>query len=136
MRTWFVRGACGALGLAAIGVGLSVLLTDPYIRDPWDVVRWLVGAVLLHDGVLVPVTLGVGALLVPRDGPRRGPLRAGLLTAACLTVVALPAILTPRPSANPTVLPLDYVRDWLVAVGVVAGATGVMAAVRALRRRR
>ncbi|MBY8885926.1 hypothetical protein K7472_13825 [Streptomyces sp. PTM05] len=117
-----------------MGVGLSILLTDPYIRDPWDVVRWLVGAVLLHDGVLVPITLAVGALLVPRDGPWRGPLRAGLFTAACLTVVALPAILTPRPAANPTVLPLDYVRDWLVAVGVVAGVTGVVRVLLGRRR--
>ncbi len=124
MRT---RLAIGALGLAALGVGLSVLLTDPYVRDPLDVAWWLAGAVLLHDGVLVPVVLAAGAALRMR-GRVRGALRGGLVTAGCVTAVALPALLRPGPVANPSVLPLDYGRGLLITLAAVAAATALVAA--------
>src|SRR5947209_3825733 len=108
-----LRLAVGTLGLAVMGIGLAILLTDPYIRDPLAVGRWLVGAVLLHDGVLVPLVLAIGAGL--RVLPLRGPLRGGLIIAGALTAVALPMILAPGTPANPSVLPLDYLRNWLVA---------------------
>jgi hypothetical protein len=125
------RLAAGALGLAGMGIGVRILLTDPYIRHPLDVVWWLAGAVLLHDGVLVPLTLAVGALLRPR-----GALRAGLIAATCLTALAVPLLLAPRPRANPTVLPLDYPRDWLIALGGVAVLTAAGWAWTAASRRR
>ena len=129
------RLVIGALGLAAMGIGLSILLTDPYVRDPLDVVWWLAGAVLLHDGVLVPVVVAVGAALrVPRWV--RGPLRGALIAAGCLTAVALPALLRPGPVANPSVLPLDYGRGLLIALAAVAAATAVAAARSGVRSRR
>ncbi|MCQ4046189.1 hypothetical protein NON19_30135 [Streptomyces rubrisoli] len=129
------RLVIGALGLAAMGIGLSILLTDPYVRDPLDVVWWLAGAVLLHDGVLVPVVLVAGAALrVPRW--MRGPLRGGLIAAGCVAAVALPAVLRPGPVANPSVLPLDYGRGLLIATGAVAAATAVAAVRSGVRSRR
>ncbi|GAA1921475.1 hypothetical protein [Streptantibioticus ferralitis] len=130
-----IRLAVGAFGLTAMGIGLTILLTDPYVRDPIDVAQWLAGAVLLHDGALVPLVLAIGAAL---RGPRwlRGPLRGGLIAAGCLTAVALPALVGPgTPAGNPTVLPLDYGRNWLIALGAVAAATAVVAAVSAVRAR-
>jgi hypothetical protein len=120
----------GALGLASMGIGTSILLTDPYIRRPVTVVWWLAGAVALHDGLLVPLVLGIGALLRPR-----GALRAGLVTAACVTLVALPVLVAP-PAANPTVRPLDYPRGLLVALAAVAVATAVAWGWTAARHRR
>ncbi len=120
----------GAVGVAGMGVGLSILLTDRFIHRPLDVVWWLAGAVVLHDGVLVPVVLALGALLRPR-----GVLRAGLITGGCVTVAALPVLFAPR-TANPTVLPLDYPRGWLLVLAAVAALTLLALAWTASRSRR
>jgi hypothetical protein len=124
-----VRWAAGAVGLTAIGTGVWILLTDPFIHRPLYVVWWLAGAVALHDGVLVPVTLAVGALLRPRGAPR-----AGLVAAACVTAIALPVLLAPH-SPNPTVHPLDYPRDLLIALGGIAVVTALASAWRGPRSR-
>ncbi|MCQ4079808.1 hypothetical protein NGB36_04180 [Streptomyces sp. RB6PN25] len=123
------RVVAGALGLAGIGTGLAVLLTDPHVRDPLDVAVWLVAALLLHDAVLVPLVLLVGAAL-----RARGPLRGGLIVGGCLTAVALPAVLRPGP-VPVSLLPLDYVRNWLFALGAVAVVTALAAGWALLRSR-
>lgn len=130
-RLW--RWALGAAGVAAMSLGAALLLTDHRIGSPAGVPAWLAAGVLLHDGVLVPLVLAVGAFLPLRV---RGPLRAGLLTAGCLTLVALPVMLRQGQGANPSVLPLDYVRNWGLAMGVVAVATGGRVLLGFLRRRR
>ncbi|MFI1171360.1 hypothetical protein [Streptomyces melanogenes] len=129
------RYVVGALGVALMGLGISLV----WAQSPWDVAVWLVGAIVLHDGLIAPLVLLVGlGVALTRPGVR-GPLRAALLTAGCLTAIALPDILRPGPRNNATVLPLDYVRNWLVLLGVVGfGAVVVLAVrrVRAGRRRR
>ncbi|WP_329402464.1 hypothetical protein [Streptomyces melanogenes] len=126
------RYVMGALGLALMGLGVSLV----WAQSPWDVAVWLVGSIVLHDGLIAPLVLlvGVGVALT-RPGVR-GPVRAALVTAGCLTAIALPDILRPGPHNNATVLPLDYVRNWLVLLGVVGVGAGVVVAVRHVRGRR
>ncbi|GAA0331730.1 hypothetical protein ACKI1I_36200 [Streptomyces turgidiscabies] len=126
MRT--LRVVAGAAGLALMGVGVS-LLTD--VRDLPGVLVWLGGAVVLHDMVIAPVVLLIGLALV--RGGVRGPVRGALLVAGALTAVALPVLLRPGRTANPSVLPLDYPRNWLVALVVVASVTAVWLTVRKVR---
>ncbi|PKV88835.1 hypothetical protein [Streptomyces sp. TLI_146] len=123
------RYAVGALGLALMGLGVSLV----WAQSPWDVAVWLVGSIVLHDGLVAPLVLlvGVGVALT-RPGVR-GPVRAALVTAGCLTAIALPVILRPGPYKNATVLPLDYVRNWLVSLGVVGVAAGLTVAVKRVR---
>jgi hypothetical protein len=128
------RWVIGALGVVAMGIGLTIMLTDPYIRDPLDVGLWLAGAVVLHDGVLVPVVLAIGVAL--RRLPVRGVLRGGLIVAGALTAVALPELLDPEAPANPSVRPLDYMRNWVIALAVVAAVTALAMGVQAVRARR
>ncbi|MBD0741598.1 hypothetical protein [Streptomyces sp. CBMA152] len=116
------RYAVGALGVGLMGLGAFLA----WSQRPWDVVVWLVGAVVLHDGLIAPLVLLVGLGVAATRPGVRGPLRAALLTAGCLTVIALPDILRPGPVVNVTVLPLDYVRNWLVLLGVVVLATVVV----------
>jgi hypothetical protein len=125
-----LRFAAGAAGVAAMALG-AVFLTAPQVGKPLDVLWWLGGAVLLHDGVLVPVTLAVGAFLPPR---LRRSARGALVTAACLTAVALPVLLRPGPRANASVLPLDYGRNLLIALGAVTALTVAWHALRRLLR--
>ncbi|WP_431999535.1 hypothetical protein [Streptomyces sioyaensis] len=110
-----LRVVAGAAGVALMGVGVS-LVTD--VRDPLDVLVWLGGAVLLHDAVIAPFVLLAGWVLVRGGG--RGPVRGALLVAGALTTVALPVLLRPGKTANASVLPLDYPRNWLIAVVTVA----------------
>ncbi|HET6352958.1 hypothetical protein OG905_07070 [Streptomyces sp. NBC_00322] len=125
-----MRIVTGALGLALMTVGAVLLLTGGQLKD---VALWLAGAIVLHDGIVAPLVLGVGLLLAAV--PARGTVRGALIVAGCLTVVALPVLLRPGTPKNPTVLPLDYVRNWLLALAAVAVLTGVLLAARWIRRR-
>ena len=125
-----MRIVTGALGLALMTVGAVLLLTGGQLKD---VALWLAGAIVLNDGIVAPLVLGVGLLLAAV--PARGTVRGALIVAGCLTVVALPVLLRPGTPKNPTVLPLDYVRNWLLALAAVAVLTGVLLAARWIRRR-
>ena len=125
------RLLAGAAGAALMGVGVSLLLD---VRDLTDVVVWLGGAVVLHDALIAPAVLLAGPVLV--RGALRGPVRAALIVAGSLTVVALPVLLRPGPRANSSVLPLDYPRNWLVALAAVAAVTALSTAARRRARRR
>ncbi|MEU6079995.1 hypothetical protein [Streptomyces sp. NPDC047108] len=158
-----LRGLLCAAGLGLMGVGAWLLFVEGRIRNPEDVVVWLGGAVALHDAVIAPVVLGVGWLLVRatrRRGPEtlptgaqgavttgesvgrrrldvfRGPLRGALVVGGSLTVVALPPLLRPGRTSNPTALPLDYPRNWLVLLGATAVCAAAPAALRLFRARR
>ncbi|MFD9632267.1 hypothetical protein [Streptomyces violascens] len=110
-----MRTVAGAAGLALMAFG-ALLLWDQTTH--WDVLIWLAGAVVLHDGVIAPLVLGVGFLV---GGLKyRGLVRGALLAAGCLTLVALPVLLRPLPTANSSVLPLDYVRGLLISLTAVA----------------
>lgn len=128
MRT--LRLTVGAAGVAGMALG-AVLLASPDVGKPLSVLWWLGGAVLLHDGVLVPAVLAVGALLPSR---LRRAARGALVTAACLTAVALPVLLRPGRPANSSVLPLDYGRNLLIALAAVAAVAAAWHSRHAARR--
>ncbi|WP_133804906.1 hypothetical protein [Kribbella caucasensis] len=105
---------------------LHSLSTDALVRLP----LWLGGAVLADDFLLVPLTIGAGWLLTrwsigPDHHRTVTTIRTTLLYAGITTLVAIPLLLRQGKGINPTVLPRDYFRDWLlleatiVAVGVL-----------------
>ncbi|WP_063991981.1 MULTISPECIES: hypothetical protein [unclassified Streptomyces] len=127
MRT--VRYGVGAAGIALMTFGGALLWDGP---RPWSTALWLAGGVLVHDGLLAPLVLAVGAVAGILAGrPPRGVPRAALIVAGSLTAVALPALLRPDGVANATVLPLDYSRNWLLAMAAVAVTTTGYAGARA-----
>lgn len=118
------RVAIGLGGLLAIGYG-AVLLLGRGLSDTLAAGVWLAGGVVVHDGVLVPVTLGLGLLLgrvVPVSW--RAPAAAAGIVLGSVTVAAVPVL--GRFGArvdNDTLLDRDYLAGWLVLAGlVVAGA--------------
>ncbi|MCF3101757.1 hypothetical protein IPZ58_09190 [Streptomyces roseoverticillatus] len=129
-----MRTVVGACGVALMGVGLWAAWRGDDPQDPWQVVRWLVGTVLVHDGIVAPLTLLAG-LVVVRLRARRA-VRGGLLVAASLTAVAYPVLFRPGVPQNPSVLPLDYVRNWLFVLALTAAATAVTVLAGAWARRR
>lgn len=122
-----LRGALAlsGLGMCAFGILQFIDRTSPGPRDAIDVLVWLGSAIALHDGILVPVVLAVGWLVV--KSPFSAALRGGLLTASCLTLIALPMMLRAGKTANSTVLPMNYVVNWVIVLAVTVVATGGVA---------
>jgi hypothetical protein len=159
MPTRIFRGTLGAVGVVIAAAGVRLLVVDTAPGTVFPVATWLMGAVALHDLLLAPLVLLAGfALRRPLSGAGAGagadgasgstgtgsaargavagPLRAGLLVAGCLTLVALPVLLRPGTPRNATALPLDYPRNWALLTAGVLVATLLMAAGTALLRRR
>lgn len=130
-RMFWLRSALAAPGLFLLAVGARRLAQLP---DPYPVLEWLAGAVLLHDAAIAPVVLLTG-LLVTRL-PARKALRTALLTGGSLLLITLPALLRPHPTANPSVLPLPYGRNLLVLLAATALAALAATATATLRARR
>ncbi|MGW1075872.1 hypothetical protein [Streptomyces sp. NPDC002537] len=129
-----MRVVLGGCGLALMGVGAWILLFGVDAQDPWEVAKWLIGMLLVHDAVVVPLTLAVG--LVVARVPGRRALRGTLLVAAALTAVAIPPLLRPGPTQNSSVLPLDYVRNWALCLAATAVAGALAATWSRWRRKR
>jgi hypothetical protein len=126
-------------GVAAAAYGVVLLLRNG-LADLVSTAVWLASGVVLHDFVLVPVTLAVcwlGLRLVPTG--RRAPVAAGLLVLGSLTIVAMPVLgRFGARSDNATLLDRNYTVGWLVvaALTVVAVVVGVLLSDRRARGRR
>ncbi|MEU8175194.1 hypothetical protein AB0C14_20130 [Microbispora hainanensis] len=124
-----------AIGGGLIITGLAGLLVDARHSDPLGWALWFGGLVVAHDGVLVPLVLLVGVAVARLRTPPW--VRAGLIVAAVLCLVALPMVSgLGRRADNPSLLPLDYGRNLLVVLGLVALVTAIAAIATRLRRRR
>jgi len=121
--------ALGTLTMAYAVTGASL---DPDVK--FGVLLFLAGVLVVHDGFLLPVLIGAGALL-GRLLPARlhGPVRAALVVSVSVTVVALPLVLGHgRVADNPSVLPLHYGRGLLLVLAVIWLVTAAVV----MRRRR
>jgi hypothetical protein len=129
-----MRWCLGALGLAALGYGGYGLVVHDR-PDLFGVLRFLVTVLVAHDFVVLPVTLGVGAL-VARFAPAwaRRPVVAALVVSAAVTVLALPLVLGKgRIADNPSAFPQRYGLHLLLILAVVWAAASVWSVVN-LRR--
>lgn len=126
-----VRLLLGGVGLLLIAIGGRLLADLP---DPLDVLVWMGGALVLHDGIIAPLVLAAG--LAVAAVPARGPVRGALLTAGVLVLVTLPLLLRPGAPPNPSALPLPYGRNLLLVLAAVAVAAGVTAVAGRWRRAR
>ncbi|MCY0918764.1 hypothetical protein OS965_11335 [Streptomyces sp. H27-G5] len=126
------RYALGALGLALMAWGGLLLVRQP---EPWRIALWLAGAVVVHDGFVAPLVCAIAALTAAAGLRLRGVPRAALIVAGSLTAIALPPLLRPGGAANATVLPLDYLRNWLLTMAAIAVLTLLYTGTRAALRR-
>ncbi|MFC8012691.1 hypothetical protein [Streptomyces cinereoruber] len=122
----YVLGGCGFVLMVFGGV---LVLEQP---EPWRVGVWLAGGVVVHDGLIAPLVFAIAAAAGLH---LRGAPRAALIVAGSLTAIALPPLLRPEGVANATVLPLDYARNWLLAMSTVGLITVAYVGVRACLRR-
>lgn len=92
------RMARFALGISGVGLGLVgvyAFITSVPARQWFGVGIWLAGGVAAHDGLLAPLSVLLGWLIL-RHSPRRWRplLRVGLLALATVVVIALPLAMT------------------------------------------
>jgi hypothetical protein len=126
-----LRGALIALGAVIMTYAVLGALGDADVGP--GVLIFLAGVLVAHDGVLVPLTIAVGALtgrFVPRR--LRPVVRGALIACVAVTVVGLPLVLSNgRAADNPSLLPRDYGRAllelyaliWATALAALAATT-------------
>ncbi len=131
-RAFWLTNLAG-MGIAAFG--LAGLLRHADETMPWNWLTYLVGSLLIHDGLWAPA-VGMASLLAVRTVPRRvrPALQGTLLVSVAVLLVATP-VLTGRGRIpnNPSILPGDYGPDTLKVLAVV-WAGGLLVALLALRR--
>jgi hypothetical protein len=131
MRT---RMAIGAFGVLVAMYGGWLVLSRGH--DLLNLVVWLAGGVVLHDGVLALVVLAVGTVgvrMLPRSS--RAPAVVGFVVLGSVTLLAVPVLgRFGARSDNPTLLDRDYTVGWLVLAGLVL--VGVVTASLVGSRRR
>jgi hypothetical protein len=129
------RVALVVLGVAALGFGAQQLLTGGNSTRLTSSVPWLVSVLVLHDAVFAPLSVVAGWSLVRllrRRLARAVPVVAiGAYLAVVLAVLALPALLSPGVSDNPTSVPRDYGHALWVLLAVDAVATVLLSALAA-----
>ena len=127
MRT---RLALGAVGMAIGVVGLRALL-EQGLDNLRATVVWLVGGVVLHDGLLAVVTIvvvGLGTRLPDRLRPYAA---AAFVVLGSATLAAVPVLGRFGAHAdNPTLLDRDYVAGWLLLAGLVCVGAAAAALLR------
>jgi hypothetical protein len=131
-----VRLALITLGLLLIGYAGIGAATDPDVNVS-GVLAFLLGVLVAHDAVFLPVVLAVGAL-VGRYVPaaERPVVRAAALVSAAVTLVALPLVLgLGRDPGNPSALPLPYGRGLAVLLGLIWATALAAIVVRWIRKR-
>lgn len=121
-------------GLAAVGWGAAGLLRSSAEVPLGSWLVWFVGSVLVHDLVIAPLVVVIGALLarlLPRDA--RGPLVAGLVVSGPLVLIGGLFALNPGGVPEPGFLPLPYGRNLVLLVGAVLTVAAVWAVARTRR---
>lgn len=119
-----------AAGWALILWGVRGLLHHHVDTRPSDLARFLVGGALIHDLVVAPLVLMVGAALA-RAVPLawRAAVQVASIISACVVLFAYPLVRGFGLAANnPTSLPHNYAWNltvvvatvWLVTLGVTA----------------
>jgi hypothetical protein len=132
VRTRVVLAVAGVL-LALFGV--FRLVTQVPAGDLIMLGVWLAGAIIIHDGILSPLIIGVGVLLRRAVPPRaRGYLQAALIAGGLITVIALPLIY--RRGSQPmskALLEQNYFGNLTVLLGIVGATTLLAYAIHVVR---
>jgi hypothetical protein len=128
------------IGGAVMAFGVRGVLMNHRATNPTELVRWVIGADLLHDFLFAPVVIALGWLVV-RVVPRswRVPVQAGLVASGVAALVGWSAwrgygrATVPD---NTTVQPLDYTTAILTVWAIVWGLVAIWTAIAAVGRHR
>jgi hypothetical protein len=130
------RISLAVAGGLLLALGAFRLVTELASDDLVVLAVWLLVAVLVHDGVIAPLTVGVGVALTRLPARGRRYVQGGLVVAAMLTVIAIPLI--DRRGTQPpakAILLRDYAGNLVLLLGLTAAVAVVLYALRVVRDR-
>jgi hypothetical protein len=115
-----VRAVLILAGMAGMALAVYGILFGGG-TNPGGQLMFLILLVIAHDLVLLPLVIGLGAVIlrfVPAPG--RAAVQGGLSASVVVIVLALPFVLGfGRMPSNATVLPLNYWHGLLIMLGVI-----------------
>ena len=125
------------IGWVVIGFGLLSLIAHARATHPLAFAAYILGPVIVHDFVLVPVVLAFGVVVGRRLPPSvRGSFVAALIVSGVLVLASYPALRGfGRLPDNPSLLPRNYSAGLIGALLLVWAVT-VLGIVVKLRKRR
>lgn len=132
MRT--ARIGLVAVGVLLLGLGAFRLVTQLARGDLVTLGVWLVLAVALHDLVIAPATVGVGAALTLLPARARRYAQGACVVAAMITVIAIPLIR--RRNTQPAIKAIllrDYAGNLALLLGLTVAVAVVLYLLRVLR---
>ena len=106
--------------------------------QPWNVVLWFVGALVVHDLVAFPLYTGLNRLALGRRMRSVNHVRVPALLSGLSFIVFFPLILglgDGRYEASTTLSQDVYLGRWLLLCGAMFAVSGLLYAVRARRLR-
>jgi hypothetical protein len=129
-------------GILLMLIGAYQLVTTQRIDQLFGLALWMLGAIVLHDGILAPIVLFAGVLL--RRTGRQLPwsvlvvIQIAVVVGSVMTLIVVPEIAGQlRGPANPTILTGEYglrlAVMWLVLL-VLAGVVSAVLIRRGARR--
>lgn len=109
------------VGGAVMAYGLVGLLGASAATQPRNLGAFFLGAAIVHDAVVAPVVVLVGWLIARLLPPFvRPPVWFALALSGLLVAFTWPLVRAwGRRAANPTLLPLDYGRNVVIALVVI-----------------
>jgi hypothetical protein len=128
MRRWRTGLILGGAVLLTIG-GALFLTHVPAARYPW-VAAWLIGAIIVHDGIGAMAVFAITVLVRRFDGVIPWVVLAILQAAAAIGVIVAvlvgPEIVKQAiGTANPSILPLPYANNLVLFLIALAALTGI-----------
>ncbi|MEP6649923.1 MAG: hypothetical protein ABJA74_08415 [Lapillicoccus sp.] len=135
MKAWRIGFATAGILLGLFGA--VQLVTQVPVGSLIGLALWMIAAVVIHDGILSPLVVGVGWFLSQRVPARaRRYLQGGLVAGGLITVVALPLIVRSRTANEPAskaLLQQDFGGNLTVLLGIAAAVSLVFYAARVAR---
>ena len=132
-----------AVGVLLLLLGGLTLVNDVNPKRYIGLAAWLLGALVIHDGIISLTVFGVNVVMRKTSRRLRLPLPAllilqgALVVAGIMTLIVVPAALKKSiGTGNATLLPLDYGLHLAVFYAALAVVTALALAVYALVRRR
>ena len=128
-----IRIVAGILGVALIGYGIVRIFANLSNASLMGLGRWLAGAVIVHDGIFVPMVSVLGFVLTKVFRPRaRRYIQATLIVEGTLTLIDLTEIyLQGTKDPGKAWLSQDYERNlhilWMIVA--TAGVLGYVASI-------
>lgn len=121
MRSW--RIVLSTAGILLALFGCFRLVTDVPIGALAILALWMIGAVIIHDGIIAPATVTIGwamAKIIPARARRY--LQTFLIGGGLVASVAIPLIVR-RNSQSPSkaILQQNYAGNLTLLLGIIAG---------------